>query len=179
MKFFIRIFVGGMTLLPLLAAEIGLLPQEKTAIMIDVSERNPFSLRTVLAPEKEAETGGEEKAIRDAIGNLAVGGIVGAPPNVRVLLGSMALGEGRDLPDVINRQSERLRVVSITEKQIEIAFLEKNGKASERRITVALSVKPAVRYMLGSKTGTTGGAKADKSKLGGTTKADEAVDTEQ
>lgn len=179
MKSFIRILVGGSCLLPLLASEIGLLPQEKTAIVVDAAERNPFGLRTVLAPEKVEETGGEEKSIRDAIGTLPVGGVVGTPPNARVLLGSMALSEGKELPAVIDNQSERLRVVSITEKQIEIAFLEKNGKESERRITVALNVKPSVRYMLGSKTGTTGVKKADKSKLGGMTKADEAVDTEQ
>lgn len=131
---------------------IGLLPGEKVPVAVAPDERNPFGRRTpkvAEAPVESTET--EESQIRGVLERLVVTGITHGKGGARVLLGSLALQEGRELPPVISGQSEKLRVLSLQDGRIEIGFVERDGTAETRRISLSADLTPTVRFALGSK----------------------------
>lgn len=130
---------------------IGLLPQDKTPVEVDDSERNPFGKKVVKTAEAVVETESEEQKIRSLVTKLPFGGITRGYGVVKVLLGSFMLEKGGLLPDVIPGQTERLRVMEVSEKYVELGFVEEDGTVSSRLIKLSFDLKPVVRYKLGNK----------------------------
>lgn len=130
---------------------IGLLPQDKTPVEVDDSERNPFGKKVVKTAEAMVETESEEQKIRALVEKLPFGGITRGYGVVKVLLGSFMLEKDGLLPDVIPGQTERLRVMEVSEKHVELGFVEEDGSVSSRLIKLSFDLKPVVRYKLGNK----------------------------
>ncbi len=127
-------------------AGIGMLPQDKTPVIVVDSERNPFGKKKV---EKATEnTITEESRIRAIFDSLPVRGVTGDPISGKVLLGSVFIEEGSEVPPVLPEQTEKLRVLEVREGTVVLGFLEKSGPAYSRKITLRVGLKPHVRFKL-------------------------------
>jgi hypothetical protein len=133
------------------AADIGILPSQKIPATVDSGDRNPFATRT---PEQENFGEGfdiesEESRIRQIFAGLRVTGRVpaskGAP---RVLVGDLILKEGIELPQVIENQTDRLRVTRITDKQVEITWIDEEVAEQPRKLLIPINLDPDVSFLL-------------------------------
>jgi hypothetical protein len=123
-----------------------ILPQEKTPEIVKDTERSPFE--SGQNPDREEGTT-EENLVRDILLRMpAVGGASGSQ-GMRVLLGSMRLVEGGDVPPVIPDQQVALKVKSISSKAIELMWVDKKPTTGPPKIlTIPLDVVPKVRHRL-------------------------------
>lgn len=160
--------------------EIGLLPQQKASLTVSSSERNPFGKK----PPKKVEQGkaapveSEESKLRDVIGELPLAGVVEARGGVTVLLGSITIRQNDLLPALISGQTEQIRVISVTSKEVQLGFVDADGTANNRKMRLSVDMTPAVRYKLGGSSATA--AKDDtkpESALGGVYKRNDAAPT--
>jgi len=129
---------------------IGLLPQDKTPVEVTDSERNPFGRKLVKTPEVAAQTESEEQKIRAVVTRLPFGGITRGYGVVKVLLGSFMVEKGGYLPDVIANQTEKVRVMEVSEEHVELGFVDEDGSVSSRVLKLTFDLKPVVRYQIGS-----------------------------
>jgi len=162
----------GIAALPLGAQETGLTPAEQKAAdmrlpeldrtaleperrepaTVEPGERNPFGLVSV--PEREAkeieplavET--EEMRIRRILGNMRVSGLSGSSGAYRVLIGSVQLGVGDEVPRLFADQGEVLRVKSISEREMVLVFNEKDPNLPPRSIQLGFELQPRPRSLL-------------------------------
>jgi hypothetical protein len=132
------------------SSPVGLLPEERVAVEVSDTEKSPFGTKAVTIGQQPKNTENEESWIRLVFERLPVSGVVQAESGRKVLLGSLAIEEGKELPPVIPRQQERLRVLAITDERAEIGFVEEDG-SSHRKIIVPLDVAPDVQFRLGIK----------------------------
>jgi len=135
--------------------EIGILPQQKAALAVSSSERNPFGKK----PPKKVEQAkvpveSEESKLREVISELPLAGIVEARGGVKVLLGSIVIQNNDLLPVLISGQTEQIRVVSVTSKEVVLGFVEADGTANNRKIRLNIDMTPEVRYKLGGASST-------------------------
>lgn len=127
-------------------------PEKRTPAEVRESERNPFglvSLPPAAVEETEtidAET--EEMRLRRILGNMRITGISGTPGSYRVLLGSMLLREGEQLPKLFADQAEVLRVARITEREVVLTFAEKDPAIPARTIGLGYDLQPRPRSLL-------------------------------
>lgn len=127
-------------------------PEKRTPATVLEGERNPFGLVSVPAPEAveiepiAAET--EEMRLRRILGNLRVSGLTGSPGSYRILLGSLQLGEGDEVPKLFADQGEVLRVQSITEREMVLVFEEKNPELPPRTIGLGFDLTPRPASLL-------------------------------
>ena len=128
---------------------IGILPEDKTPAVVTETERNPFGKRATKAVAAQAETESEETKIRSVIENLPLGGMASGSAIVKTLLGPYPVAEGNTLPDMIPGQTEKVRVLSVTEERVELGFVDKDGRAETRKISLLIHLKPTVRVKLG------------------------------
>lgn len=144
------VLVSSLSALAAPVGSVGMLPGEKVAIKVEEAERNPFGLRVVQTTEAPKEdTGSEETEIRTVVESLTVKGVTKSGGRVQVLLGSFALEEGKLMPELIPDQTEKLRVLTLTEEKAELGFVEKNGSVGGRTIVLRLDFTPSVRYKVG------------------------------
>jgi len=142
-------FMMPLSLLAGPAKSVGMLPGDKVAITVEETERNPFSQRIVQAAEAPKDTGAEESQLRTVVENLDLKGVTKSGGRMKVLLGSYALEEGKLMPQLIPDQTEKLRVIALTDKKVELGFVEKDGSAQARKIVLHLDFTPSVRYKVG------------------------------
>lgn len=166
MKAVLPLLFAAVTLRALAAPdEVGLLPGQKVPLAVEETERNPFSKRVIQTAEPEAkDPGGEEAKIRDLLESLPLQGVTKSGGRLKVLLGSLALEEGRQVPPLFANQTEKIRVLFIDDKKMELGFVEKDGTAQTRKMVLFLDFSPTVRYKIGP--GSAGGKGGDSS-LGG------------
>jgi hypothetical protein len=121
-------------------------PERRTPTVVREDERNPFGLVSVPAPQTveiepiAAET--EEMRIRRVLGNMRVSGLTGSPGSYRVLLGSILLREGDEVTKLFTDQAEVLRVQSISEREVVLAFNEKDPNLPPRTIGLGFDLQP-------------------------------------
>ncbi len=136
--------------LPGAPAGIGLLPEDKTPVVVVEDERNPFGKRSAkVATKVQEEVESEESKIRAVVGRLSLGGMTHGYGVVKVLVGSFTVAEGGMLPDVIPDQTEKVKVLSVSADKVELGFVDKDGSAETRKITLGFDLKPTVRFNLG------------------------------
>jgi hypothetical protein len=123
---------------------IGQLPGEKRPDLLRPKERNPFSRREAKAVEVTADRESEESRIRAILSSTSVTGIIRGSGEVKALLGSLVLKEGKLVPPLIEGQTERLVVGSITRTAIEINFVEMDDHAEPRKIVVPIDLRPRI-----------------------------------
>ena len=144
MKPFIPFAFFALTVAAHAGSVVGLLPEDKTPVVVLETERNPFGKNAPKSAAAVVEN--EESRIRAIIERMPVGGVMEGRSGRKVLLGSMVIEEGRSLPPVIPRQSEKLKVLSVAADKVEIAFLESDGTPGLRRVVVNLSISPTVQF---------------------------------
>lgn len=133
-----------------------LLPENKVMTKLEADEPNPFSFAKKAAVAKTAQapevTEGEANMIFTALQKMSVSGYAEGPMGREVLIDRMRVMEGCELPPVIAKQTEVVRVVAIRPDRVEFALadqIDKKGKKVERNVAVYYSLKPEVRYMSG------------------------------
>jgi hypothetical protein len=126
-----------------------MLPSGRTYSILRDGERNPFGQQiTVEQPTVVAETESEEARLRRIIGGVKVSGVSEQSGRRRVLLGSIGLGPGDNLPPLIRGQQEQLRVSAIEENRMVLAFVERDPSIEPRVIIVPLGMEPRVNQFL-------------------------------
>jgi hypothetical protein len=121
-------------------------PSEKTPELLKADENNPFEV-SGFEGHKEVDT--EENRVRDILlGMPAVGGGSG-PDGMRVMLGSMRLEVGQEVPTVLPEQQVMLRVKAITAHSIEMVWVEKKPTGlPPKTFVIDVDVSPRVRYRM-------------------------------
>ncbi len=153
------------------AADVGLLPGQKKALVVETKERNPFAIvvKSEETPEVTEDTTLQEQRIRKFFADATVGGVMRGSSGYKVLIGSMILEAGALVPPVIPGQTEVLEVRSIDEKTIEFAWVETEDlppNAPVRQMTIDLNVGPAVRTQLPGTTGAKGADNVEYRRMG-------------
>ena len=135
--------------------EIGPLPEDKQALRpdekIDGKKSNPFAERNKPKTEKAEETvETEESKIRMVFDTLRITGIMKSNGKYSALLGDMILEENQPVPPVLPGQTQILRVARVTDKMVELAWVEGAGfeTAAPRRILKRVELSPKVAVLL-------------------------------
>lgn len=133
-------------LLSSFAAAPGLLPDDRPTLDVRAGERNPFAQKAVQESALPAttESVSEEARLRKILRAVKIGGISGGKEGSRALLGSLILRPGETLPPIVRNQVEVLRVVSVEESSLTLAFVERDPTADARKIVLSFSMKPEV-----------------------------------
>jgi hypothetical protein len=124
--------------------QIGELPGQKKPAVLETRERNPFMRREAKVTAESAEKESEESRLRDLIERLPVTGVIRGGGEVKVLLSSLILEQGEPLPPLIDDQTEQLIVGPITDRQVEIHFIEADADAEPRKIVIPIDLRPRV-----------------------------------
>jgi hypothetical protein len=125
-------------------SSVGQLPGEKVPEVLLPKERNPFTRRDEKPTEVAAEKETEETKLRAILRSMPLTGVVRGGPSDKVLLGSLILEPGAAVPSLLKGQTERLVVAAVTEKQVEIQFIETEATAEPRRIFIPIDLHPHV-----------------------------------
>jgi hypothetical protein len=135
--------------------DIGLLPEQKLAMRpedkIDPKRPNPFAERVKTKEVKTTEvTETEEIKIRRIFDTLKISGITKSDGKYTALLGDLILEEGAQVAPVIANQTQILRVTRVTEKLVQIAWIEGTGMegAVPRSINKLVELSPRVGVLL-------------------------------
>jgi hypothetical protein len=124
--------------------QIGELPGQKKFETLQQKERNPFMRREAKVATENSERESEESKLRDMFKSMPVTGVIRGGGTVKVLLGELILKEGEPLPPLIADQTERLIVGPVTDRQVEIDFIENDEHAEPRKIFVPIDMRPRV-----------------------------------
>ena len=133
------------------ASDSSLLPEGRQKLDVLPSERNPFSAQVaeIATSSTQHEGTTEESRLRRILRAMKVGGISGKPGSQHVLLGSLIIKPGDILPPLLDNQAEVLRVVSIEDNSLVLAFIERDASTEVRRIILPLGgLEPTVTQMM-------------------------------
>jgi hypothetical protein len=130
-------------------------PTEKRPLVMKENERNPYAKRNpqddVVA---EADSDAEELRIRERLASLRVSGRSQGPNGLRVLLGDIILEEGRILPQLLEEQSESLKVVELGTDTVVLGWVDtETGDLTGKTMQVAYDLTPSVSYALHGQSG--------------------------
>lgn len=139
--------------------EIGILPSSKRGSRIDVAERNPYAARTVEKTKGEDATSEASQIIKILEGLRIRGLSRDRSGNVRtVLYGDLRLTQGAMLPQLLPNQNDELIVSSVTNEEIELAWLNEAGNrvTDGRKLLIAIELEPKVQIVLPGQVEATG-----------------------
>jgi hypothetical protein len=138
--------VIGLSLLPTLAADgdatlseqeiraIGPLPEDKVADTVKKGDRNPFAERRVAESAKE-DGESEDAKLRSMLDHMDPSGVIkDNNGRFKVLFGRTLLAEGDKFPNMLEGQVALLRVTKVTEKTVEISWVEDQVNAQARKV---------------------------------------------
>lgn len=129
---------------------IGMRPDQKRPLVLKENERNPYAKRS--AEEEATDENGinqEEQQIRARLSSLTVSGRSQGPNGLRVLLGDIILEQGRLLPQLLEEQSENLKVLEINEDTVILGWLDiESNEPTGKTMQVAYDLTPMVTYAL-------------------------------
>ena len=128
-----------------------LLPGGRQSIVLREGERNPFGqapVALVQEIEEKQVTETEEIRLRKILGSIKVGGRSSHGKSTSLLLGSLILKEGDQLPPLVENQTEILKISTISDKEAVLSFYERDRTAEPRHIIIPLSMKPKVSSLL-------------------------------
>ena len=135
--------------------DIGMLPEEKLALRpeekLDPKRSNPFAERTKAKQAQVVETiETEEIKIRRVFDTLKISGITKYDGKYSVLLGDIIIEEGGQIAPVIPNQTQILRATRVSDKFIEIVWVEGAGYENKapRRIVKRVELNPRVGVLL-------------------------------
>jgi len=125
-------------------SQTGELPDDKTPELLRLKERNPFTRRETKIAEVAADRESEESKLRALLEAMPVRGVSRGDGSVKVLLEHFILKQGEPIPPLLDGQTEQLFVRRITDKQIEIDFVESEKHAEPRKILILIDLRPRV-----------------------------------
>lgn len=135
--------------------DLGILPEEKLSYRpeekLDSKRLNPFAERSKAKEVKAVESvETEEIKIRRVFDTLKITGITKSQGKYSALLGDLIIEEGRQLEPIIQNQTQILRVTRVTDKQIEIVWVEGTSPetGAPRRIVKLVELAPRVGVLL-------------------------------
>lgn len=142
---------------------IGFLPQDKADLRpeekLDIKRRNPFAERKKVVatrPTEQVET--EESKLRTYFDKNQVTGILKFGDKTTVTLGRLSLESGQIIPPIIPNQTHILRVLKVTDKELEIGWVEDTSAGLEpavpRKIRKRIDLSAKVRAMIVSEDNT-------------------------
>lgn len=118
-------------------------------LQVEETERNPFGMVTkVMDQAAPSQPLTEEKKIRQVLSSLRVTGFSDSPSGPRVVLGSLSLGVGDQLPRLFANQVEKLVVKSITDRGVVLTFVDSEAWRKERSIGLPIDLQPRVDSLL-------------------------------
>lgn len=127
----------------------GLLPDDRKPEDVKESERNPFGVVSKVADQMvAAEPMTEQKKIQQVLRAMRVTGVAQSSSGPRVMLGSLSLGVGSELPPLFYGQVETLLVESIDKGKVVLVFGKADPAGSKRRIVLPYDMKPQVDSLL-------------------------------
>lgn len=129
---------------------IGMRPEEKRPLTLKQNERNPYAKRGSQEESVGEETiDAEEQQIRARLSSLSVSGRSQGPNGLRILLGDIILEQGRVLPQLLEEQSESLKVLAIDENSVVLGWLDiETGESTGKKMQVTYDLTPMVSYAL-------------------------------
>ena len=135
--------------------DLGILPEEKLSYRpeekLDSKRLNPFAERAKSKEVKAVESvETEELKIRRVFDSLKITGITKSQGKYSALLGDLIIEEGRQLEPIIQNQTRILRVTRVTDKQVEIVWVEGSSPeiGAPRRIVKLVELTPRVGVLL-------------------------------
>ena len=143
--------------------KIGYLPTDKEKLRpedkIDLKRPNPFGekAKKVVASKVDSNVESEESKIRSFFMDRRITGKATSPEGRRAIaMDGLILEEGQRIPPILPNQTQILRVTRITEKVLEISWVEGGGTpgSAPRKIQKRLDLEPKVASMLPGATGT-------------------------
>ncbi len=143
--------------------DIGILPEDKMAYRpedkIDPKRANPFAERAKAKQTAAVETvETEEIKIRRVFDGLKITGITKYNGKYSALMGDLIIEEGAQIAPIIQGQTQILRATRVTDKLVEIVWVEGSGYETRtpRRIVKRVELAAKVGVLLAAQpTGTT------------------------
>lgn len=143
--------------------KIGYLPQDKAELRpeekLDIKRTNPFAERkkTVAAkPTEQVET--EESKLRAFFDKQKVSGVMKMGEKWTVTMGRLSLEPGKVIQPIIPNQTHILRVLKVTDTELEIGWVEDAGVGPEptipRKIRKKINLRPEVKELIASEDNT-------------------------
>lgn len=131
---------GTVTLSEQEIREIGPLPGDKVAETLKKGERNPFSEKvTTAASVVDAES--ESAKLSRILNAIPITGLAqDQDGHHKVMIGRYLLSEGDRMPQLLEEQTSLLRVSKITDKIVEISWVESQVSQSPQKVSRKLRV---------------------------------------
>lgn len=128
-------------------------PERRTPVEVLEGERNPLGFIGGAPPQGKQAAGApaaetEEQKLRRVLSNMRISGFSGSPGSYSVLLGPMNIREGDVLPRLFFNQAEMLRVDSITDRKVTLAFIEKEKDKPPRTLQLGFNLRAGVQSFL-------------------------------
>lgn len=138
--------------------KIEMRPNEKRALTLKPSERNPYAKRTVAKDvNQDEEQNAEEIAIRNKIRALEISGSSRSNSGLRLLMGDILIENGMVLPQLIINQTQFLKVVEVTNDKVELGWLDvETGELTGKTMRISYDLGPSVAYVLQGQVGASG-----------------------
>lgn len=141
--------------------KLGFLPQDKADLRltdkIDIKRRNPFAERKKVVanrPTEQVET--EESKIRTFFDKQKISGLMNLGGKYSISLGRLTLEQGMTVPPVIPNQTQILRVMKVTDSELEIGWVEDAGLDTgvPRKIRKKIDLRPQLELLIVSEENT-------------------------
>jgi hypothetical protein len=132
------------------SSDSSLLPDGRQRAELRPSERNPFAQQITpeAAPATTQEGATEESRLRRILRAIKIGGVSGTAGHKQVLLGSLILKPGTVLPPILKNQFESLRVLSVDDTSVVLAFVERDPSVESRQIVLPYRIQPEVTQVM-------------------------------
>ena len=132
------------------AGDPSLYPDGRQQVELRSTERNPFAqqIAPAVVPANAQEGASEEARLRRILRAMKIGGLSGSGSNRRALLGSLIVKPGATLPPILGNQFETLKVLSVDDTAVVLAFVERDYSVSARQIVLPFAIKPAVSKVM-------------------------------
>lgn len=140
---------GTITLSEQEIREIGPLPGDKVAETLKKGERNPFSEKvTTVASAVDSES--ESAKLSRILNSIPITGLAqDQEGHHKVMIGRYLLSEGDRMPQLLKDQTSLLRVSKITDKIVEISWVESQVSQSPQKVSRKLRVgQPVIEQIL-------------------------------
>ena len=146
--FFLCLLLAPLSLLA--SSDPSLFPDGRQRVELRPAERNPFTQQIApeVTPTATQEGATEESRLRRVLRAMKINAVSGAQGGKRVLLGSLILKPGSTLPPIINNQFEVLRVLSIDDAAVVLAFVERDSTVEPRQVVLPFAIKPVVSQVM-------------------------------
>lgn len=121
----------------------GLLPELRQPETITDAMRNPFGGATKVIGQIVGPSEDDEKTrLRRLLTNLRISGVATSPQGMRVLIGSISLGKGDELPPLFHNQGERLMVESVSDRSVLLRFVTNEEAKKQQPIALSFDLRP-------------------------------------